>query len=163
MNAAPALVDRDADRTRKAIAHLYRFLHGEQSAVVSYREVSRHVGSESEADRRICLDSHQQQAALLANRIGVLGGAPLPVAGPWPAIRQAVASSNTQEGIRRAHAALRSGEDRGLAGYLSRMPDLDDDSRLLVERDVRPAQFRTHEAIRRMCARGARLVMQGGA
>lgn len=137
------------DRRQRAIAHLNRFLADEQAAVESYARTHPCAGHDASPDWTICLMSHRRQATLIAQRIKHLGGHPTTACEPWPAVTQ---SLDQPPGSLSTRKALRAGEDRGLAGYLSRMPDLDDDSRLLVEQELRPAQFRTHEAARRICA-----------
>ena len=155
----PVLQAQPADG---AIACLTRLLTNELAAVASYHQACHGFATAWDTDWGICQTAHQTQADLLTARLHVLGGYAPTGADPWPAVVAALATVDAGDGLRLVHGALRSGEDRGLADYLGRQPDLDGTSARMVQEQILPSQFTAHEAMRRICGQRVLSLMAGG-
>jgi hypothetical protein len=83
----------------------------------------------------------------LRDRILQLGGTPTETSGVWGAFAKALQSGADALGDRVAIAALEEGEDHGVHDYRRALPDLDAESRDLLEQELIPGSMRTRRAI----------------
>jgi demethoxyubiquinone hydroxylase (CLK1/Coq7/Cat5 family) len=130
------------------IDQLNSFLRGEMSAVETYRQALAKVNdTKARSQLEECHVSHQHRVDLLRRRIIALGGEPAKGSGAWGAFAMAAEASAAAFGEKAAIDVLEEGEDHGLKDYEKHLGDLDATSRSLVERELLPAQQRTHRAL----------------
>jgi hypothetical protein len=130
------------------VGHLNSLLRGEISAVETYRTALASVKvPTASTELTECMHSHERRVMKLRNRIVELGGTPVESSGVWGTFAKLVQESADVLGARLAIAALEEGEDRGVADYRKAMPDLDEQSRDLLEQELLPAQMRTRRAM----------------
>ena len=137
--------ENTADRSIKKLNGLLR---GEISAVESYRQaMDRIVDGQARVQLEECARSHRERVQALRDEISRMGGTPSKDSGPWGAFAKLVEGAAKPFGDKAAIAALEEGEDHGLADYRREIPDLDTESRRLVENRLLPEQERTHRAL----------------
>ncbi|MEK7412546.1 MAG: DUF2383 domain-containing protein [Planctomycetota bacterium] len=130
--------------THTCISNLNSFLVGEISAVETYNQALRHLAKEPLSDLIENRDCHIGRVNLLRSKIIELGGVPETTSGAWGGFVRLVEKGASLISTKTVIAALEQGEDRGLADYRD-TDDLDDESRMMVEADLLPAQERTHK------------------
>jgi demethoxyubiquinone hydroxylase (CLK1/Coq7/Cat5 family) len=127
---------------------LNEFLRGEISAVETYRQaLDKLQSSPARIQLEQCRRSHEQRVERLRREVVRLGGKPEEGSGAWGAFAQLVEGSAKVLGEKAAISALEEGEDRGLKLYRDDLENLDLASRAVVEREVLPAQERTHQSL----------------
>jgi demethoxyubiquinone hydroxylase (CLK1/Coq7/Cat5 family) len=130
------------------IDQLNSFLRGEISAVETYRQALDKVkDTQARMQLEQCHVSHQHRVDLLRTRIVELGGEPSEGSGAWGAFAKAAEGSAAALGEKSAIDVLEEGEDHGLKDYQKHLGDLDAGSRSFVEKELIPAQQRTHRAL----------------
>lgn len=130
------------------IDHLNSLLRGEISAVETYRQAIEKVkDAPALSTLQECHRSHVQRVEELRRHIVLLGGTPSTDSGPWGGFAKLVEGGAAAFGDKAAIAALEEGEDYGLKDYKDHLPDLDAESRALVERTFLPLQQQTHSAL----------------
>src|SRR5688572_29426951 len=132
----------------KDIDILNKFLEGEISAVETYRMALEKIDDpvlRSELDE--CLRSHEARAALLRDRALILGAQPAKSSGLWCAFAPLVEGGAKIFGVQACVAALEQGEDHGRDLYYDNLAKLSAANRAFVERELIPAQQRTHAAL----------------
>jgi demethoxyubiquinone hydroxylase (CLK1/Coq7/Cat5 family) len=130
------------------IDQLNSFLRGEISAVETYRQALDKVDdTQARMQLEQCHVSHQHRVDLLRTRIVELGGEPAEGSGAWGAFAKAAEGSAAALGEKAAIDVLEEGEDHGLKDYQKHLRDLDATSRAFVEKELIPAQQRTHRAL----------------
>ena len=131
--------------TDKSVDALNELLRGEISAVETYRQAIDKLGqSPAVGQLEDCRRSHEQRIGKLREQVTRLGGEPSKDSGAWGAFARLVAGGAKTLGEKAAVAALEEGEDHGLKLYRDDLAKLDASSRSLIERDLLPAQERTH-------------------
>lgn len=132
----------------KAVDRLNSFLRGELSAIETYKQAMEKIVEPSLVSQmHDCMQSHQERAQLLRQRVIQLGGLPSTDSGPWGAFAKLVAGGAAALGVDTAIAALEEGEDHGLRDYRADLSDLDMESRTLIEEQILPAEQRTHRVM----------------
>lgn len=130
------------------IDHLNSLLRGEIAAVETYRQAIEKVKAEpAMLTLQDCHRSHVQRVEVLRQHIILLGGTPATDSGPWGGFAKLVEGGATVLGDKAAISALEEGEDYGIRDYKDHLPDLDGESRELVEQRLMPAQQQTHSAL----------------
>jgi demethoxyubiquinone hydroxylase (CLK1/Coq7/Cat5 family) len=130
------------------IDQLNSFLRGEISAVETYRQALDKVNdAEARMQLEQCHVSHQMRVDLLKTRIIDLGGEPAEGSGAWGAFAKTAEGSAAAFGQKAAIDVLEEGEDHGLKDYQKHLTDLDAASRSFVEKELLPAQQRTHRTL----------------
>jgi demethoxyubiquinone hydroxylase (CLK1/Coq7/Cat5 family) len=130
------------------VDQLNSFLRGEISAVETYRQALDKVkDTQARMQLEQCHVSHQHRVDLLRTRIVELGGSPSEGSGAWGAFAKAAEGSAAALGEKAAIDVLEEGEDHGLKDYQKHLQDLDAMSRSFVEKELLPAQQRTHRAL----------------
>jgi hypothetical protein len=136
------------DDTKRTVDTLNGFLRGEISAVETYRQaISKLNHSAARAPLQECHGSHEQRIPRLRDEISRMGGVPANDSGAWGSFAKLVEGGAKAFGERAAIAALEEGEDHGLKLYRDDLDKLDPLARQWVERDLLPAQVRTHQAM----------------
>lgn len=124
------------------------FLRGEISAVETYRQaIEKLNGSSWRPELQICHRSHEWRVQQLREQIQRFGGHPVRDSGAWGTFARLVEGGAKAFGEKAAISALEEGEDHGLKIYRNDLDKLDPVARAFVERDVIPAQERTHLAV----------------
>jgi uncharacterized protein (TIGR02284 family) len=127
---------------------LNSFLRGEISAVETYRQaLEKLTDSRARSELEECARSHEQRVEKLRAQVIRLGGQPEKTSGAWGGFAKLVEGGAKLFGEKAAIAALEEGEDRGLRLYKDDIDKLDPTTRVLVEKDVLPAQVRTHRSL----------------
>jgi hypothetical protein len=130
------------------VDHLNSLLRGEIAAVESYRQALARVHlATTKCEIAECERSHELRVIKLKDRIRQLGGTPVHSSGAWGAFVKVVQSGADVFGDKLAVAALEEGEDLGVNDYKKALLDVDEESRDLVEKELLPAQMRTHRAM----------------
>lgn len=132
----------------KDVDCLNSFLRGELSAVETYRQCIDKISGDPlvASQLRQLMQSHEQRAQLLHDRIRVLGGAPVKSSGVWGAFAKLMEGGSAMFGKASAISTLEEGEDHGKKQY-SDVSELSPSVRAFVERDIIPEQRRTHDAL----------------
>jgi hypothetical protein len=126
------------------VDQLNSFLRGEISAVETYRQAVDALKQSAIAPRIIqCMRSHEERVQLLESQVRKYGGTPTKGSGPWGAFAKLVEKGASMLGDKAAISALEEGEDHGLRDYKD-LSKLDEESRVLVQQKILPAQQRTH-------------------
>ena len=134
--------------TQKTVKTLNGFLRGEISAVETYRQAMEKLNqSPARVQLQDCHGSHEQRIPKLRQQITRLGGVPADDSGAWGTFAKLVEGGAKAVGEKAAIAALEEGEDHGLKLYREDLTKLDPGSRQWVERDLLPAQERTHHTM----------------
>jgi demethoxyubiquinone hydroxylase (CLK1/Coq7/Cat5 family) len=129
----------------RAISTLNSYLRGEISACETYRQALDRIDDPAiRGTLEACLASHEVRVERLRNRIVELGGEPSASSGVWGGFAKLVEGGATLFGKQSALSALEQGEDQGLRTYGEDLDKLDPSSRDMVERELRPAQEKTH-------------------
>lgn len=132
----------------QSVNRLNSLLRGEISAVETYRQaLDRVVDGQARVQLEECARSHQERVQTLRDCVSRLGGVPSQDSGAWGTFAKLVEGSAKPFGDKAAIAALEEGEDRGLADYRKEIPQLDAQSRSVIEQELLPAQERTHRAL----------------
>jgi len=132
----------------QSVGKLNSLLRGEISAVETYRQaLDRVVDGQARIQLEECAKSHQERVQRLRDCVASLGGTPSQDSGAWGTFAKLVEGAAKPFGDKAAIAALEEGEDRGLADYRNQIPQLDPQSRTVVENELLPAQERTHRAL----------------
>lgn len=130
------------------VDQLNTLLRGEISAVETYRQALQKVNdARARNELEQCHVSHQRRVDMLKTRIIELGGEPAQGSGPWGAFAKAAEGGAAMFGEKAAIDVLEEGEDHGLKDYQKHLSDLDGASRMLVERELLPAQQQTHRTV----------------
>jgi len=145
----PTLDDKEGVQMQNtAVDTLNGFLRGEISAVETYRQaLDKLQTSPSRTELEQCRRSHEQRVQRLREEVVRLGGKPEEGSGAWGAFVRVVEGSAKVLGEKAAISALEEGEDHGLKLYREDIQKLDPASRALIEREVLPAQERTHQSL----------------
>jgi uncharacterized protein (TIGR02284 family) len=131
------------------IRQLNSLLRGEISAVETYQQAFEKVSHfPDKHDLVECQRSHQERAALLRNRILLLGGDPVDGSGAWGTLAKVIEGGAAVLGDKMALAALEEGEDHGLRDYREALEALSGDAKALVQEQLLPEQQRTHQIMR---------------
>ncbi len=135
-------------QNNKVVEQLNSFLRGEISAVETYRQALQQLkNTKARSQLEEVRMSHERRVELLRAQIKRLGGKPANGAGPWGTFAKLVEGGASMLGEKAAISALEEGEDHGLRDYRADLSTLDPESRSLVQRELMPAQERTHTAI----------------
>jgi uncharacterized protein (TIGR02284 family) len=138
----------NANSTEQSVGKLNSLLRGEISAVETYRQaLDRVVDGQARIQLEECAKSHQERVQTLRNCVSRLGGTPSQDSGAWGTFAKLVEATAKPFGDKAAIAALEEGEDRGLSDYRKELPNLDPQSRAVVETELLPAQERTHRTL----------------
>ena len=138
------------DQTKSGdVKHLNSFLRGEISAVETYNQALKKLGSEPSLSSKLegVRNSHQQRAELLRKEILRRGGEPAEGSGVWGAFAKAAEGGSKMLGKQAAIAALEEGEDHGRNDYRGDLKDLSPEARQLIETRILPEQVRTHDTV----------------
>ena len=131
----------------KAVEELNDLLRGELSACETYRQALDKLSDYGQRQQLLdCLASHEARVSKLRQRISQLGGTPVTTSGTWGAFARLVEGGAKLFGESAAISALEEGEDYGLEQYRE-ADDLDVATRDIVQRDLLPAQIKTHASI----------------
>jgi len=134
--------------TENTVDHLNSFLRGELSAVETYRQALEKLDSFAyRSTLEQCARSHEQRVRVLAEEVRRRGGEPAQGSGAWGTFAKIVEGGAAVLGEKAAIAALEEGEDHGRDDYRRDLEDLDAAARQLIELQVLPEQYRTHEAM----------------
>lgn len=133
---------RQDDETRG----LQDLLHGEISAVETYRQAVDKVGNDpGAAELRQIQADHVRAVELLRDEITVQGDVPDRSSGAWGAFARTVQGTANIFGDKSALKALKEGEEHGIKQYESTLRDGDAPARLSsVIRDELLPQQRRH-------------------
>jgi hypothetical protein len=124
------------------------FLRGEISAVETYRQaIEKLSSSASRVELEDCRRSHERRVQQLREEVTRQGGVPAQDSGAWGSFARLVEGGAKTFGEKAAISALEEGEDHGLKLYRSDIEKLDPVARRFIERDVLPAQERTHHTL----------------
>ena len=134
--------------TKSSIEQLNSFLRGEISAVETYQMALDKVDDISTArdELLVNLKSHQDRVMMLQEAIIAAGGTPATGSGPWGVFAKVVEGGAKALGKKAAIAALEEGEDHGLRDYKAD-DELEPQTRMLLETQLRPAQQLTHDRL----------------
>lgn len=135
------IVPTDRD---KAVKQLNELLRGELSACETYRQALDKLSDYGQrAKLQDCLVSHEQRVAKVRQHITQIGCTPDTDSGPWGAFAKLVEGGAKIFGEGAAIGALEEGEDYGLKQYRE-AGELDQAVRDVVQRELLPAQIKTH-------------------
>jgi demethoxyubiquinone hydroxylase (CLK1/Coq7/Cat5 family) len=135
-------------RDTNTVDQLNAFLRGELSASETYRlALSKLEKSPHRAVLEQCIRSHDERARVLTNEVQRLGGTPANDSGAWGTFAKLVEAGAQIFGEKTAIAALEEGEDYGKKDYERDLSALDQQTRSLIEVQVKPEQLRTHQAM----------------
>jgi hypothetical protein len=139
----------DRNQNSGDVKRLNSFLRGEMSAVETYNQAIRKLGSEPSVSSKLegARNSHQQRVALLREEIVRRGGEPAEGSGVWGAFANLTEGGAKMLGKQAAIAALEQGEDHGRDDYKRELAELSPDARQLVETRILPEQMRTHDTL----------------
>ena len=138
------------DKNKNAdVNQLNSFLRGEISAVETYNQAIKKLGSEPSVSSKLegARNSHQQRAELLRTEITRLGGEPAQGSGVWGSFAKLTEGGAQLMGKQAALAALEQGEDHGRDDYQRELNSLSPETRKLVETRILPEQVRTHDTL----------------
>jgi hypothetical protein len=130
----------------ETVETLNGFLRGEISAVETYRQAIEKLGG-SRVELEECRRSHERRVQQLREEVTRQGGVPAKDSGAWGSFARLVEGGAKTFGEKAAISALEEGEDHGLKLYRSDIEKLDPVARRFIERDVLPAQERTHQTL----------------
>ncbi|MBX9687982.1 MAG: PA2169 family four-helix-bundle protein [Candidatus Obscuribacterales bacterium] len=99
-----------------------------------------------------CKSSHALRIPILKQQLQMLGEEPLDSAGLWGMVCELVESGALFIGDRVAVSVLTAGEDFGFEQYEEHMKDLDNESYLIAEQSLLPAQANTLRTMTLLCA-----------
>jgi len=146
-------MDKNRDNDVK---HLNSFLRGEISAVETYNQAIKKLGSEPSISSKLegARNSHQQRVEVLREEISRLGGEPAEGSGVWGAFARLTEGGAQVLGKQAAIAALEEGEDHGRDDYKRDIEDLSPEGRRLVQSKLLPEQLRTHDTLSQLKKQG---------
>jgi len=146
-------MDKNRDNDVK---HLNSFLRGEISAVETYNQAIKKLGSEPSISSKLegARNSHQQRVEVLREEISRLGGEPAQGSGVWGAFARLTEGGAQVLGKQAAIAALEEGEDHGRDDYKRDIEDLSPEGRRLVQSKLLPEQLRTHDTLSQLKKQG---------
>ena len=136
------------DSRADGIHQLVSLCRGEMSAVEAYRLAIQGTGKAWLLKQlRRNLASHEKRAALLRQRILLMGGAPPASSGPWGTfanVLEGVASAISENA---ALSILEEGERHGITVYQRDLGNLDEASQRLISEQILAEQFETRNAL----------------
>jgi hypothetical protein len=133
--------------TATTIDHLNTLVRRELSAVETYGQAIAALAATPIPELDLNCNCHARRVRDLSELVTELGGSPPTTPGFWGAISGAIADGASVLGRRAILTVLTKGEEQGLEEYHAAMEAVDEDCRLLIERDLIPSQQRAYDRV----------------